>query len=116
MHACAFLCREQKALSCETPTLKDLIKFVERRDGSESNPALVTSLCNKQRGFKYSEHARAGVGARIGSDVKTIQMDSDLFRYKDPNPEVTNVPQSHWMKRSLRAKQSFVRPLLAKES
>lgn len=51
LHAFAFLYREQNTLSCETPTLKDLIKFVEMRDGSESNPVLVTSLCNKWWGL-----------------------------------------------------------------
>lgn len=43
LHESAVLCREQKALSYETLTLKDLIKFVEIRNG----PALVTLLCNK---------------------------------------------------------------------
>lgn len=47
LDAFAFLCGEQKALSCETHTLEDLIKFVEMRNGPECNHALVTSLCNK---------------------------------------------------------------------
>lgn len=105
LHAFAFLCREQKALSCETPTLKELIKFEKMRDGSESNHALVSSLCNKWWGLMN------GAWTCWSSRKDWLENHPDghstLLRCQKSNLQLINFPQSCWAECYKKKKSNF---------